>query len=61
MFAVMQDPNAAALTCIGEVLGIGGGEVHVAWADGSRSSVQPQQLFVVSAEDDAAGEVRLCG
>lgn len=50
------DANAAALSCIGEVVGISGGQVHVAWADGSSGYVQPQQLFVVSAEDDGAGE-----
>lgn len=34
-----------------------GGGVEVLWADGSRSTAQPAQLFVVSGDDDMGGPV----
>lgn len=47
----LQDANAAALSRIGEVLRISDGRVEVAWANGTRSAAEPQQLFVLSGED----------
>jgi hypothetical protein len=53
----MQDADPAALSRIGEVLLVAGGSVEVLWADGSRSAADPQQLFVVSGDDDMDGPV----
>ena len=51
----MQDADPDALSRIGEVLLVAGGGVDVLWADGSRSTAQPAQLFVVSGDDEDMG------
>jgi hypothetical protein len=53
----VQDADPDALSRIGEVLLVVGGGVDVLWADGSRSTAQPAQLFVVSGDDDMGGPV----
>lgn len=54
----VQDADPEALSRIGEVLLVAGGRVDVLWADGTRSAAEPQQLFVVSGDDDMDGPVR---